>query len=573
MHLTSGSKLQSSSPLALMSCQPTRTAISENFTAIPAQWDDDPTAQLRALRDEVLRQRQFPTSDTYAFMAAAWDAIEHLPSDYFPPERAETLSDISRFYYLHGDTEPEIKAASAAVQAAMSGGHRLLEGQARSRLGIGLRHWFDFIGSITELGRAVEIAREQGDAIWEAKFLNSLANSYNDAGIFQEALEIFERVADVFAAHDDPLSAWMALDNAALAALRLRDIPRGSQLARRAKAAWSGEPHTADEKLWVVQGALTNCQLLVLSDRAAEALESARTTRAIAVASGLGAAEELAGIGETMAAYAAGLAGIDAFERLIEQARGAPSQYSIALNAAIRTYEWAGRFDEALNLQRQLIDFNRRQKFGAVHRLLGRPSFEEIDGEAVLARFGIEVDRKVSDLINAAINQSLRAGYDHARIFRVSRLAELFALSENRSPEATREIALAAKLIDIGNMVIPDDLLSKPHALSEGESKIVADHASFGADLLVSAQLSLLEPCAQIVRFHHERWDGTGPTGLQAERIPLGARIVTLCDSFDALTHDRPWRRAFLMHQVLQSISEESGTRFDPRLAERFVAW
>src|SRR5262249_4853804 len=151
-------------------------------------------AQLRALRDEVLRQRQFPTSDTHAFIVAAWKAIEHLPPDYFPPERAETLSDISRFYYLHGETETEIKAASAAVQAAMSGGHRNQEGVARGRLGIALRGWFDFIGSIRELGRAVEIAREQGDLMWEAKLLNSLGNSYNDAGIHNEALQIFERV-------------------------------------------------------------------------------------------------------------------------------------------------------------------------------------------------------------------------------------------------------------------------------------------------------------------------------------------------------------------------------------------
>jgi len=79
----------------------------------------------------------------------------------------------------------------------------------------------------------------------------------------------------------------MALDNAALAALRLGDVQRGTTLAQRAREAWSGEARTADEHLWVVQGAITNCQLLIKADRAEEAVSLARAAKAIAAASGL----------------------------------------------------------------------------------------------------------------------------------------------------------------------------------------------------------------------------------------------------------------------------------------------
>jgi putative two-component system response regulator len=439
---------------------------------------------------------------------------------------------------------------------------------------VSLRDLYDFLGSMNEMAHALEIAREEHDALLEAKILNNLGNTYSDAGLCAEALAMFEQTAVYFETNDDPLSAWMALDNAALAALRLGDIQRGTALAANAKAVWSGKAQTADELLWVVQGALTNCQLLIQADRAEEAAELARSAKAVAESSGLAAAGTLAAIGEAITAYSRGTAGSDAIQQVIARAHNeSPNQYCNALDAAIRTYERAGQFDKALELQRELLAFNRKQKFEIVHRTWGRPSPEEAKGVAKLAQLGTAVDRKVTDLVNAAITQALRAGHDHARIFRVSRLAELFAMSEGLPPERAQAIALAAKLMDIGNMVVPDDLLSASRNLSAGEHSIVAEHTQFGADVLLSARLALLEPCVPVVRFHHERWDGTGPCGLKGEDIPLEVRVVTLCDSFDALTHERPWRPAWSREAALREIATESGAHFDPSLTERFVTW
>jgi response regulator RpfG family c-di-GMP phosphodiesterase len=122
-------------------------------------------------------------------------------------------------------------------------------------------------------------------------------------------------------------------------------------------------------------------------------------------------------------------------------------------------------------------------------------------------------------------------------------------------------------------MVIPDDLLSRQRELFAAEREIVNGHADFSAEILLSARLAVLQACVPIVRYHHERWDGRGPCGLKGAEIPAGARLVSLCDAFDALCHRRPWRAALPIEQALLIIREGAGTQFDPELAVRFIDW
>ena len=331
---------------------------------------------------------------------------------------------------------------------------------------------------------------------------------------------------------------------------------------------------TVFERLGHVQGALTRCQLLILADRPEEAAAVAQTACELAKRSGSPQAQGLAAVCESITAYATGRAGSDAIHRLLARARGdTASALDIALDAAIRTFEHAGEFDTALALQRELLTVNSKPKFDAVRRTLGRASAEESQGATRLAHLGAAVDRRITDLVNASITQALRAGHDHARIFRVARLAQLFAASEGWPTERAQTVGLAAKLIDIGNMVVFDELLSKRRALLHGERKIVEEHVEFGAELLVSARLAMLEPCVPVVRFHHERWNGTGPRSLKGDGIPLEARLVALCDCFDALTHTRPWREAFTVQSALRILDDEGGTHFDPDLCRRFIVW
>ncbi len=365
----------------------------------------------------------------------------------------------------------------------------------------------------------------------------------------------------------------MALDNAALAAKRLGEIDQAIAFVERATSNWCGEPRNADEKSWVVQGALTRCQLLIHVGRTEEAVERARSARLIAEDSGIATAREFAALAEAISTFAAGTGTREAMDRIIDATDG-PSSYWIALDAVIRTYEATGHFDEALAMQQRLLEFTRRQKAEEVRRLFGAgPSSEEIEGVARLTRFGREIQKQISGLVDIAINQSVRAGYDHARVFRLGRLTELFTSSLGWSSKRTEQVALAAKLLDIGSIAVSSELLTKRRDLSEGERSIVAEHAKFGADLVANGRLELLQACVPIVRCHHERWEGGGPEGLAGEDIPVEARVVALCDAFDSLTHERPWRTSQAPQAALHTIESEAGTHFDPRLARRFVDW
>jgi HD-GYP domain-containing protein (c-di-GMP phosphodiesterase class II) len=106
-------------------------------------------------------------------------------------------------------------------------------------------------------------------------------------------------------------------------------------------------------------------------------------------------------------------------------------------------------------------------------------------------------------------------------------------------------------------------VLNKPGPLEPHESEVIRCHAAWGSETL--ARIPGLEAVATIVRFHHERWDGTGyPDGLSGGRIPLASRIIAVCDAYGAMTSDRPYRAALRADVALSEIRTGSGSQFDP---------
>ena len=125
-------------------------------------------------------------------------------------------------------------------------------------------------------------------------------------------------------------------------------------------------------------------------------------------------------------------------------------------------------------------------------------------------------------------------------------------------------------LHDIGKIGIPERILSKPGPLTDDEWAIMRTHPLLGAQIL--SPVKFLHPALPVVEAHHERWDGSGyPRGLRHEEIPLGARIFALVDAFDAMTSDRPYRRALSFEQALDQIARSGGTQFDPEVVRAFV--
>jgi putative nucleotidyltransferase with HDIG domain len=132
-------------------------------------------------------------------------------------------------------------------------------------------------------------------------------------------------------------------------------------------------------------------------------------------------------------------------------------------------------------------------------------------------------------------------------------------------------IARAAFLHDIGKMAIPDSVLRKPGPLNEDEKQVMRTHCEIGYNMVT--RIPFLREAAQIVLAHQEYFDGTGyPRGLKGEQIPLGARIFAVADALDAMVSDRPYRKALSIEHARGEIKRCSGTQFDPRVVEVFLA-
>jgi putative two-component system response regulator len=129
----------------------------------------------------------------------------------------------------------------------------------------------------------------------------------------------------------------------------------------------------------------------------------------------------------------------------------------------------------------------------------------------------------------------------------------------------------ASPLHDIGKLGIPDAILLKPGALTKEEWEIMKLHTIIGAQILSGSKIRYLKAAEKIALYHHEKWDGTGyPEGLKGEKIPLFARITAIADVFDALTTDRPYRKALSVEDALQIIKNERGSHFDPQIVDIF---
>jgi HD-GYP domain-containing protein (c-di-GMP phosphodiesterase class II) len=126
-----------------------------------------------------------------------------------------------------------------------------------------------------------------------------------------------------------------------------------------------------------------------------------------------------------------------------------------------------------------------------------------------------------------------------------------------------------ALLHDIGKLGVPDNLLLKPKELTPNEWEIMRKHTTYAYDMLFP--INYLRPALDIPFCHHEKWNGTGyPRGLSGEQIPLAARIFAIVDVYDALTSDRPYRKAWSKEKTLKHIRSMAGTHFDPKAIEWF---
>jgi HD-GYP domain-containing protein (c-di-GMP phosphodiesterase class II) len=139
------------------------------------------------------------------------------------------------------------------------------------------------------------------------------------------------------------------------------------------------------------------------------------------------------------------------------------------------------------------------------------------------------------------------------------------------SQKQLETLARGAHLHDVGKLGIPDGILLKPGPLTESERKFMQQHVQIGFDVI--KDVPFLADAAEIILMHHERYDGAGyPRGLKGEEIRPGARIFAVADTLDAITSDRPYRRASSFESARETIRRLSGSQFDPRVVEVFLS-
>jgi putative nucleotidyltransferase with HDIG domain len=158
----------------------------------------------------------------------------------------------------------------------------------------------------------------------------------------------------------------------------------------------------------------------------------------------------------------------------------------------------------------------------------------------------------------------------HSHVRRVQTLALALAREVGVTDDnELKAIEAAALLHDTGKLAVPEHILNKPGGLTDAEFDKMKLHADIGADIL--SLVGFPFPVVPIVRCHHENWDGTGyPNGVSGTDIPVGARILSVVDCFDALTSDRPYRKRLTNTDALQVLRERSGTMYDPDLVDTF---
>jgi putative two-component system response regulator len=180
-------------------------------------------------------------------------------------------------------------------------------------------------------------------------------------------------------------------------------------------------------------------------------------------------------------------------------------------------------------------------------------------------------DAQVEILQRLALAAEYRDDVTGQHAQRVGTIAALLARELGMDEDGADLIQRAAPLHDVGKIGIPDAILLKPGRLTPGEFDVMRTHVAIGARILDGSHFDLLKLAREIALSHHERWDGSGYNGLKGPEIPVSGRLVAVADVFDSLGHERPYKRALPLEEVVETISSERGRHFDPDVVDALL--
>jgi putative two-component system response regulator len=190
---------------------------------------------------------------------------------------------------------------------------------------------------------------------------------------------------------------------------------------------------------------------------------------------------------------------------------------------------------------------------------------------AVIKRTQELVDSRLEIIQRLGVAAEYKDNETGNHVLRMSKFSQLLAKAAGLSDELADIILHTAPMHDIGKIGIPDRVLLKPGKLDSEEWEIMQSHVTIGGEILSGSDSELMVTARNIALSHHEKWDGSGyPNGTSGEDIPIEGRICAICDVFDALTSERPYKEAWPIEKAMNLIREESGRHFDPTLTILF---
>jgi response regulator RpfG family c-di-GMP phosphodiesterase len=206
-------------------------------------------------------------------------------------------------------------------------------------------------------------------------------------------------------------------------------------------------------------------------------------------------------------------------------------------------------------------EYTRKEVLDAIDRAVNRAQVNEVDAEN-------ETRVIAGGLVRALALRDIETE-NHSR--RVSAWTRLLAKSLEMKRFDLLQCELGALLHDVGKIGVPDAILRKPGKLTDAEWVEIRKHPDYGREMLVG--IPQLQVASEIVYSHHERWDGKGyPRGLKGETIHIGARIFAIADTYDAMTSDRPYRKALTHEAAIEELKSLANQQYDPHLVEIFLS-
>lgn len=504
--------------------------------------------------------------------------------------RAELLFQCAFFYYTRGKIPLGITTAERGIAVANEGNHQQVLRQLWTVLGALHSMTRDRANELIAHWNALEIAEALQEREGLCKTFVNLAVARYNAGMLDESIALNRKAIELAAG--DPALAYVeapAQHNIALAALTLADWATAEESIERALKV-AIEPRTAHDAYNRAVWETTCTKIMVKAGKHADAREHAEAARRYAAMSGSGPAQAQAEIAQAWIENAAGQTDI-ALTRCAQLAQTArtyePAQRDL-LEVQVTILHQAKRHAEAEAMFRRYLEhLSKWQRQSSMQQLaVLKRAFVSKQGitaedlgvldaalrERILSG-ELDIFENFREQLEAlAVLAELRDDATGEHAYRVGRIASIVAKRMGYDEDKLASIEIGARLHDIGKLAIPDVVLQKRARLVAVEVEVMRTHAEEGHRILAAIGHPVFELAGRIARHHHEWWDGSGyPQRLSGEAIPEEARITALADVYDALTHERPYKKAWPVDVSLEEIESLSGTQFDPTICREFL--